>query len=234
MRPSAVLTPDVIAHAIVASAQAYGDDPVRVFLARGGPARRCMTPAAEALCLLTGYSYAKLAPLLQLAPRGVSRARVNGGYAYERAFEAAEARLRALGLERPSFPALKGASVAPSPTATTVPTVIEEAPAPPADDPAEPAVQAMRQLQTLCRQRPPIVTAVAARRMVQSALMEGPATGPDLMEALNLSEGQVRQALTGLADAGLVLSTPRTAEGWRAQFWRVTQADAVAAAGGRS
>lgn len=219
MRPSEILTPDVIAHAIVASAKAYGDDPVRVLLSRGGPTRRCITPAAEAICLLTGYSYAKLAPVLQIAPRGTSRARLNGGDAYERAFAAAEARLRQLGLERSSFPALKTDSEAPA--------------AAPAEDPAEPAIQAVLKLRSLCRPAT-TVTAAAARRMVQSALMEGPATGPDLMEALNLSEGQVRQALTGLADDGLVLSTPRTAEGWRAQFWRACQAEATAAVGGRS
>ena len=185
MRPSEILTADVIAHAIVASAKAYGDDPVRVLLSRGGPTRRCITPAAEALCLLTGYSYAKLAPVLQIAPRGTSRARLNGGDAYERAFEAAEARLRELGLQRSSFPPLKEESAAPAPLAAA---------------PAEPAATRVApETATTPAYAAGDLAALVARR-----LGDGPSSARTLALHLNAPECEILEALSALEADGKV------------------------------
>lgn len=68
-----------------------------------------------------------------------------------------------------------------------------------------------------------VVTSLAAMKMILAELAKGPATGPDLMEALNLGEGQVRVALDHLSEEREIHHTAMTAEGWRAMFWRLPE-----------
>jgi predicted ArsR family transcriptional regulator len=52
---------------------------------------------------------------------------------------------------------------------------------------------------------------------------DGPATVQDLADGLGLLPAHVRTALGVLAQSGAVHTDPLTAEGWRAQFWRVAE-----------
>lgn len=71
------------------------------------------------------------------------------------------------------------------------------------------------------QQRHRLVCTAQARDAVLVALgLSDPMTGPDLMAATGLGEGEVRAALNDLAEAGQVIASARTREGWAAQFWR--------------
>lgn len=287
------LTADLIAVAIVAAARSYGDDPVRAFMARGGPKRRSLTPAAEALAFLTQVPITRLSPMLKIAPRGCARARVNGGPGYMQAFARAEAAIRAAlaGSDQVEVAAPAPAPASPAADEELVetggcapPIVVRRADPPPepprrapgpltswispapglptlpeaerplgdrildvlADGSATPmglasilgvkeslvsqSLSVLRHAGVITADPPPreglrqqrhrLLSTQAAQAAVLAVLRGEPMTGPDIMAAACLAEGEVRAALNELADAGEVVRGPRTKEGWSAQYWR--------------
>lgn len=66
------------------------------------------------------------------------------------------------------------------------------------------------------------LSAAKVRREVIACLEEDPSSGPELMQLVGVGEGQIRAALLDLSDAGLVVGTPLTAEGWTARTWRLS------------
>lgn len=68
------LTADMIAHAIVASARAYGDDPIRAVTSRAYGARRCLPAAIYALWALGLGSFESMYRILRVNRRQVQRA----------------------------------------------------------------------------------------------------------------------------------------------------------------
>jgi len=208
------LTADLVARAVVASARAYGDDPVRCFMAQGGPCRRSMSPAAEALSRATRIPYLRLAPLLGIAPRGSARARANGGAAYERAFAAAEAAV--LGAVPPTLPP-------PTTPVQTAPPVAglgsvtpgpRRAPAGALTSWYTPMIGAPSSL--------PIGERPLADRIVE-VLHDGSATSMGLASILGAKESLVGQSLSALAHVGVVEAGEIPEEGVRHQRWSLAQ-----------
>ncbi len=65
-----ILSADMVARAIVASARTFGDDPVAALTAtpkRGDPSRRAIAPAGIVLCEVTGATHARMSRVLGLA-----------------------------------------------------------------------------------------------------------------------------------------------------------------------
>lgn len=61
-----MLTADLAARAIVASAYAYGDDPVRAMTAKSGKTRRCLTPALYGISTVTGVKVGRLRKIFHM------------------------------------------------------------------------------------------------------------------------------------------------------------------------
>jgi hypothetical protein len=199
------LTADLVAAAIVAAAHAYGDDPV-LAVTGGYPAhRRCLMPAAAGLAQALGITRIRAAAMLGIHASNISRSQARDGAL----FEAALARVRASLPAPPEDPAALPPAP-PVPPVPPAPSVEPETVAAPAPKPAPSAAPAG--LRTL--------TAVAVRAALRDVLHTDNATAPELMTACRLSEGQVRQGLRELAEAGEVCADALTAEGWRAQYWR--------------
>lgn len=210
MGPAPQITADLAARAVIAAARAYGDDPVRAVEVDRGPPRRAVTAAAAGLSVATGATFARVAQVLQIRKQNLSRSRAAGGELFAAAVAAAEGAVRAAMTSA-------SASLAPQPPKLFVPGV-RSLPAPatslvhgtPANGPVPRPVGKVR-----------VLTAAAARRQVLEVLQLEPSTAPDIMEILNLGEGQVRHALGELCEEREITHTPLTAEGWRFQTWRV-------------
>jgi hypothetical protein len=193
-----------VARAVIAAARSYGDDPVRAMTTSRGVTRRSLTAAAAGISEAAGVSFTRAAQVVGIREQNLSRSRSTGGDVFEAARRAAFAAVAAVS---PAVVTSK-ASGAPDVKAAQKPAI--------AALPAEKA--AARPLL-----RPRIITALAARREVLRVLAIEPCTGPDLMEILNLAEGQVRQALRDLSEEREVRHTALTAEGWTAQTWRIPE-----------
>ncbi|WP_374572570.1 hypothetical protein [Phenylobacterium sp.] len=74
---------------MIASARAYGDDPVRALTAQRGPRRRCLPAAVAALSDGTGRSVPPIADILKILANSVWRARRAGGAAFDQAYDRA-------------------------------------------------------------------------------------------------------------------------------------------------
>lgn len=206
------LTADTVARAVIAAARAYGDDPIAAMTASSPKGRRALVAAAGGLAIATGQPHGACSRVLGIGHSSIVNARKRGLSAYQ---DAELAAVRALGVgdaapqpaHAPAAPA--AASIAESEAPKSADAVVLQIDGPPAVKLA----------------RPRTITALAARREVLKVLALEPCTAPDLMEVLNLSESQVRNALRDLCEEREVTHTPLTAEGWRAQTWRL--ADAV-------
>lgn len=85
-----ILTADLVAHAVIAAAKVFGDDPVKALTARRGPMRRCVRPAADGLaraldiplsraagvlgCALSDFSVSRQKPHFEEAATAAMRA----------------------------------------------------------------------------------------------------------------------------------------------------------------
>lgn len=158
------LTADICAHAIVAAARCYGDDPVAAIGPvpnRGAVTRRSLTPAALAIIQATGFSRPRLCQILGIDYYGLSA--VPKRPAPRAAWVAA---LDALGVDPASVkPSRFGPKAKPSP-ATTVLVVDNKNPAGDgtvvAPPPAAPEVSSPATPQV--DHRPAIAEALARRR----------------------------------------------------------------------
>lgn len=213
-RPATVaLTADTCARAIIAAARAYADDPVRVFVARGGPTRRAMTPAAEALAELCGVPLVKIAPMIGIAPRGVARARANGGAGYVAAYKAALRAVSYAGWKPESRAGLvtgQSGDALPAPKASPAP----------APNPDEIELFRPPSAITVAPKATRTITLGAARREVLAAIGDEALTPPAIAERLNLPLAMVRQALDDLAEHREAVASTLTADGWKARFWK--------------
>jgi hypothetical protein len=188
------LTADLAARAIIAAAASYGDHPVTACLSRVKWQRRCLSAAVGALQLATSRELGEVGAIIGIKASTVSTNRCRPDPRWTLAHDAA---LAAIGGPAPrATPA--------APVKTAVPAAEVAAPAAPRPAPTGPR----------------ILSAAAVRREIREALETDNATPPDLIEALKLSEAQVRQGLREMAEAGEVRSDPLTEEGWRAQYWR--------------
>lgn len=205
---------DLWARAVIASARAYGDDPITAMAARGGKQRRSLAPAASALGRVGVCRASVAGRVFGLATSSVLATRAKGRAAFLAAESAA---MRAV------ESALAGELVlAPENWVTLVPPgsvgpdIRGEA-----DLPAGPPLAP-----------PPVVdsgrgggartmSALRVRAEVMECLEEEPCSGPELMQLVGVGEGQIRAALQALADEGRVRGTPLTAEGWAARTWRI-------------
>jgi hypothetical protein len=191
----AELTADLCARAVIAAARVYGDDPVLACTAKGGHRRRAIAPAVLALAGVLHLSLRQVARIFGM--RGDNVGRLAGRSAR---FLEAQA-------------AAEGAVMA-----WSEPLETAGQPAPP---PAAPPPAASEGPERLTRTR-----MLAPRRVqaeVLACLADEPCTGPELMQLVGVGEGQVREALAALKAAGRVTSDPLTQEGWRAQFWRLSE-----------
>lgn len=84
-----VLTAELCARAIVASAKSYGDDPLRVMATQQGLLRRSIIPAGLAIAQATGTPLRDLGALLRFNPAKRHDAERNGGDRYRAALTAA-------------------------------------------------------------------------------------------------------------------------------------------------
>jgi hypothetical protein len=89
------LTADLFAHAVVAAARAYGDDPIDAFAAKSGILKRCRAPAAVAASRVAGIPLGRASAILGMLHTNVSAARGRGGGLFQKAQDAAEAACRA-------------------------------------------------------------------------------------------------------------------------------------------
>ena len=87
---AAPLTADLCARAIIASAQAYGDDPVRAMTAKSGRPRRCLTPALYGIASVTGRKVGRLRKMLHMGGLQAKPADPEFSRAMKAAFRAAE------------------------------------------------------------------------------------------------------------------------------------------------
>ena len=83
------LTADLCARAIVASARAYGDDPLRAVSVTRGVLRRSLSPAAVALSRTTMQERTRICALLNLRDTSVTAAQSKSGEDFQRALAAA-------------------------------------------------------------------------------------------------------------------------------------------------
>jgi len=97
-RADVVVSADAVAWAVVASARAYGDDPVAVLTGEGARrygARRCLAPAIVGLARATGAQEAGLARMLGMPTGTIQGAKANQKGRYR---EALAAVIEAVGL----------------------------------------------------------------------------------------------------------------------------------------
>lgn len=79
------LTAELCARAIVASARAYGDDPLRAVTVTRGVLRRSLSPAAVALARATALERTQVCSVLRLRDTAVTAAQAKAGAAFLRA-----------------------------------------------------------------------------------------------------------------------------------------------------
>lgn len=91
------LTADLIARAIVAAAQSYGDDPVRALTSKSPPLRRCLSAATGGISLLMEVRADVIAPVLGVGQNTVTSARCRQDERFRAAERAAERAARYAG-----------------------------------------------------------------------------------------------------------------------------------------
>lgn len=203
------------ARAIIAAARTYGDNPVRVFTAKGGPTRRAMTPAAEALSERCGVALVRIAAVIGIAPRGFARARANGGPAYVAAYKAALRAISYAGWKPEARASVVGGGAAD--------TIAAHSPRPtpaPVPNPAEIELFRAPSAITVTPKTTRTITPGAARREVLAAIQGEALTPPAIAERLNLQLAMVRQALEDLSEHREAVASALTADGWKARFWK--------------
>jgi hypothetical protein len=202
------LTADLIATAIVASARAYGDDPVLALTVASGVRRRCLAPAIVALKAVTTASFKRVAPLVGCAPTAVSQARSCAGPNFTRAQKAAVAAL--------------AAHLAP---AAPAPVVVVAPPAPPAPAgltrPVPGAVSCSVRPALPERSAEPLLPTTSAEDQILEALIDGPHTTSGMASRLGLKEMVVIAVLGSLQREGAVTADRVPEAGRRAQYWRL-------------
>lgn len=196
---------DIFAHAIVASARSYGDDPLMAAVVVTGKSRRAMLPAAVGISIATGMSLERVGKILGIQTKNLSRAANDGGEGFSRAVAlastAARMALNAMGLNSFGVPSLAGRNMNNLRVAAGVPVVV----APRVVKPAN-----------LGTPNPRTLTG-----KILLHLREQHASASALATILGAKELQVSQALQQLETEGKV--TPGTsANGTRHRNWFVT------------
>ena len=211
------LTADLCARAIIAAARSYGDCPLAAMTSRNPQLKRSRTAAGSGLARVGVTTIPTVARVLGLGGQTIDQAR----WGKLPAFVAAEASAR-----RAVDYALE--ALRSSPSGGGGPLKAVEGVSSPASGRIAPSVTAQvvaaarlapRHLPQTGAERARVLTAGKVRREVLACLGEEPCTGPELMALVGVGEGQVREALLALKDAGQVRSTALTAEGWSAQTW---------------
>lgn len=86
---SVPLTADLVARAVIAAAQVYGDSPERAFSAKRGLPRRCLAAAADGIMEATSCSVAAISRTLGIERTSIARGARKGGAGFRAASRAA-------------------------------------------------------------------------------------------------------------------------------------------------
>jgi hypothetical protein len=223
-----LLTADLIAHAVVASARVYGDDPVKALTSRGPNGRRCLTPAASGVLIALDLSPRTkphgapdpVSRALGLAPMSVYKARRARGAGLFEAAELAAASSVRKGLDDQR-------RTPPPPPAHAAPV---ECVAPSAGSGKSPVPAVLRKalaatstpVRTILPAPPPEPPALSLPRRILEVLKDGPCNPPGLAVLFDAKDLAVSQTLAQLQREGKIVAG-LCAEGQsrRDQMWRV-------------
>lgn len=202
---------DIFAHAVVASAQTYGDNPLLALSVVSGRSRRCVLPAAVGVAMATGMSLERAGTILGVQTKNLSRSRVEGGLDFEAAVDVARwAALKVM--------ASMGVQTWGAPSRALHKTFAAIGrPRPVVADPAENPAPVQAKIGKV--ERPPART---LNGRVLDYLRDRPGSAPTIATVLGLKELSVSQGLQQMEGEGLVIPGVKPAEGLRFRMWYPT------------
>lgn len=232
-----VVSAEAAAWAVVASARAYGDDPVAALTGEGARrygARRCLAPAIVGLAQATGAQEASLARLLGLPPNSLRPAKAQQKGRYR---EALAAVIAAVGLVIEDEAAERAGEPDPEPPPEPVSHASLSSERVAADGalamrfgidvasagPPFPIVAApFKPMPVIYRGDPTPAAPLGAR--ILDALGRAPGTPRGLATVLDAKEELVGREITRLAHEGAIEAGPMPDSGRRDQRWKLVKA----------
>lgn len=238
-----ILTADVAAAAVIAAARAYGDDPVYACICQlDATPRRALAAAAGGLALAGAAPWPVLERVFSVSHIAVSNKRRVA------AFVEAQDRARKAALRMMPAPPPCVLPSTPSAEAAIDDLIVAALAGGPLNSMSLSSMLGRKEMAVVAAlaglkaanrvsETPspdglrrfvfalaaPVEAAPAKRpilREVLDVLICEPSTGPDLMDILDLSEAEIRAALSELEAQRKVRPSRLTNEGWSQQFWR--------------